>query len=241
MALVSVPKGGLRRGGRTGEGDEAQERSQLPHAAKCRRGACRIGCSAGAVPPSLASAAAGPAAMVPGRHPRRPDASVAAPGAVEQCVQRQGVVLADLARGDRAPIYGTNTPGFQTNFSGASVLYPVVRAVVGSNGGLGAACLLPLAFMLGASLLLYLTAARLFTRHAGLIAAASFAVLGQSSTWVPLLRMTRWRCCYWWRLPHLPHRPVPGLAVTELLTGVLLDMGPGTWLIFRRIHREEGG
>ena len=138
-------------------------------------------------------------------------------------------------------IYGTKTPGFQTNFSGASVLYPVVRAVVGSNGGLGAACLLPLAFMLGASLLLYLTAARLFTRHAGLIAAASFAVLGQSSTWVPLLRMTRWRCCYWWRRPHLPHRPVPGLAVTELLTGVLLDMGPGTWLIFRRIHREEGG
>lgn len=75
-------------------------------------------------------------------------------------------------------IYGTAIPGFQTYFSGAPVIYPVVAAVVDSYGGLAAARLLSLAFMLGASLLLYLTTARLFTRRAGLIAAASFAVLG---------------------------------------------------------------
>ena len=138
-------------------------------------------------------------------------------------------------------IYGTKTPGFQTYFSRASVLYPVVAAVVGGYGGLGAACLLSLVFMLGASLLPYLTTARLFTRHAGLIAAASLAVLGRSSSWVPFLRMTRWRCCYGWRRPHLPHRPVPGLAVTELLTACPLGMRLETWLVFRRIHREERG
>jgi 4-amino-4-deoxy-L-arabinose transferase-like glycosyltransferase len=75
-------------------------------------------------------------------------------------------------------LYGTEIPQFQTYFSGAPVIYPVIGAVVDSYGGLAAARLLSLAFMLGATLLCYLTARRLFGHRAGLIAAALFAVLG---------------------------------------------------------------
>lgn len=74
--------------------------------------------------------------------------------------------------------HGAQIPEFQTYFSGAPVLYPVLGAVADSYGGLVGARLLSLVFMLGATCLVYATAGRLFDRKAGLIAAALFAFLG---------------------------------------------------------------
>lgn len=75
-------------------------------------------------------------------------------------------------------LHGTKIPAFQTYFSGAPVIYPVLGAAVDSQGGLAAARLLSLAFMLGATCLVYATATRIFGRRAGLIAAAVFAFIG---------------------------------------------------------------
>jgi 4-amino-4-deoxy-L-arabinose transferase-like glycosyltransferase len=75
-------------------------------------------------------------------------------------------------------LYGTTIPRFQAYFSGAPVIYPVIGAIADAYGGLTAARLLSLAFMLGATLLLYAAARRLYTPRAGLIGAAMFAVLG---------------------------------------------------------------
>ena len=75
-------------------------------------------------------------------------------------------------------LYGTKVPQFQTYFSGAPVLYPVVGAIADSYGGLAAARLLSLLFMLGTTTLLYLTGKRLYGNSAGVIGAGLFAVLG---------------------------------------------------------------
>lgn len=75
-------------------------------------------------------------------------------------------------------LHGTKVPQFQTFFSGSPVIYPVLGAIADGYGGLTAARLLSMAFMLGATVLLYGTTARLFGRRAGVIAAAVFAFLG---------------------------------------------------------------
>jgi hypothetical protein len=63
-------------------------------------------------------------------------------------------------------------------FSGAPVLYPILGAIADSLGGLVAARVLSLAFMLGATTLLYFTTDRLYGRRAGAFASAIFAILG---------------------------------------------------------------
>jgi 4-amino-4-deoxy-L-arabinose transferase-like glycosyltransferase len=73
---------------------------------------------------------------------------------------------------------GTSIPNFSTYFSGAPVLYPPLGALADGMGGLAAARLLSLAFMLTATLLLWSTTGRLFGRRAALGAAATFSVLG---------------------------------------------------------------
>lgn len=73
---------------------------------------------------------------------------------------------------------GTPVPNFASYFSGAPVLYPPLGALVDGIGGLAAARLLSLVFMLGATVLLWSSADRLFGRRAALGAAAIFAVLG---------------------------------------------------------------
>jgi 4-amino-4-deoxy-L-arabinose transferase-like glycosyltransferase len=73
---------------------------------------------------------------------------------------------------------GTTIPQFQRYFSGAPVIYPVIGAIANAHGGLVAARLLSLAFMLGATLLLYGATTRLFGRQAGVCAAAMFGFLG---------------------------------------------------------------
>src|SRR6185437_624985 len=67
---------------------------------------------------------------------------------------------------------------FPTFFSGAPVIYPPLGALADSLGGLSAARLLSLLFMLGATALLWGTTRRLYGQRAALFAAALFAVLG---------------------------------------------------------------
>jgi hypothetical protein len=79
-------------------------------------------------------------------------------------------------------LHGTPIPAsidpFPTYFSGAPVLYPPLGAIADAYGGLAGARLLSLAFMLGATGLLYATTRRLLGRSAAIAAAATFAVLG---------------------------------------------------------------
>ncbi len=75
-------------------------------------------------------------------------------------------------------LHGTPIPQFPAYFSGAPVIYPPLAALADSVGGLTAARLLSLVFMLGATALLYSTAGRLAGRWGALFGAALFAVLG---------------------------------------------------------------
>ncbi len=75
-------------------------------------------------------------------------------------------------------LHGAAIPPFPVYFSGAPVIYPPIGALADSIGGLAAARILSLIFMLGATALLWGTTGRLFGRRAALFAAALFAVLG---------------------------------------------------------------
>jgi hypothetical protein len=75
-------------------------------------------------------------------------------------------------------LHGTSVPPFPYYFSGAPVIYPPLGALADSIGGLAAARVLSLVFMLGATGLAWGTTARLFGRRAAFFAAALFAVLG---------------------------------------------------------------
>ena len=73
---------------------------------------------------------------------------------------------------------GRRCPPFPAYFSGAPVIYPPLAALADNAGGLAGARILSLAFMLGATVLLWGVAGRLFGRRAAFFAAALFAVLG---------------------------------------------------------------
>jgi hypothetical protein len=75
-------------------------------------------------------------------------------------------------------LHGTPVPLFQTYFSGAPVIYPPLGALVNSIGGLQGARILSLCFMLGATVLLWSTASRLYGRWAACFAAGLWAILG---------------------------------------------------------------
>ena len=75
-------------------------------------------------------------------------------------------------------LHGTPLPQFPAFFSGAPVIYPPLGALADSIGGLTGARILSLVFMLGATVVLWATASRLFGRRAAFFAAALFAVLG---------------------------------------------------------------
>jgi len=75
-------------------------------------------------------------------------------------------------------LHGTPIPPFSAYFSGAPVIYPPIGALADSIGGLTAARILSLIFMLGATSLLWGVASRLYGRQAAFFAAALFAVLG---------------------------------------------------------------
>jgi putative flippase GtrA len=75
-------------------------------------------------------------------------------------------------------LHGTVVQDYQTYFSGSPAVYPPIAAIANAFGGLVAARLLSLAFMMGATALLYATTSRLFGRRAALLGAALFAALG---------------------------------------------------------------
>jgi Dolichyl-phosphate-mannose-protein mannosyltransferase len=74
-------------------------------------------------------------------------------------------------------LHGTPIPDFPTYFSGAPVIYPPIAALADSLGGLAAARVLSLCFMLGVTYLLWATALRLYGQRAALLAAGLFATL----------------------------------------------------------------
>jgi Dolichyl-phosphate-mannose-protein mannosyltransferase len=75
-------------------------------------------------------------------------------------------------------LHGTQVPAYQTWFSGAPVIYPPVGAIADSLGGLAAARLLSLLFMLGVTCFVWGTAIRLLQdQRAAFFAAALFALL----------------------------------------------------------------
>ena len=75
-------------------------------------------------------------------------------------------------------LHGTQIPEYQTWFSGAPVIYPPVGAIADSLGGLVAARLLSLIFMLGVTSFVWSTTTRLLAdERAAFFAAALFAVL----------------------------------------------------------------
>jgi len=75
-------------------------------------------------------------------------------------------------------LHGASVPPFPYYFSGAPVIYPPLGGLADGIGGLAAARVLSLVFMLGATGLLWGTAGRLFGRRAAFFAAALFAVAG---------------------------------------------------------------
>ena len=68
-------------------------------------------------------------------------------------------------------------PNFPAYFSGAPVIYPPLGALADSVGGLTAARILSLCFMLGVTSLLWATTVRLYGQRAAVLAAALFATL----------------------------------------------------------------
>ena len=75
-------------------------------------------------------------------------------------------------------LHGTAIPQYSSYFSGSPAIYPPVGALADSAGGLAGARVLSLVFMLGATVLLWDSAARLFGRRAASFSAALFALLG---------------------------------------------------------------
>jgi len=75
-------------------------------------------------------------------------------------------------------LHGTPLPQFPAYFSGAPVIYPPLGALADSIGGLTAARVFSLVFMLGATVTLWFISDRLYGRRAAFFAAALFAALG---------------------------------------------------------------
>ncbi len=73
---------------------------------------------------------------------------------------------------------GTSVPAYATYFSGAPVIYPPLAGLADMAGGLAAARLLSLAFMLGTTCLLWGATRRLFGWRAAACAVALFASVG---------------------------------------------------------------
>ena len=74
-------------------------------------------------------------------------------------------------------LHGVAVPDFPSYFSGAPVVYPPIGALADSLGGLAAARILALCFMLGVTALLWSTTVRLYGRRAALLASGLFATL----------------------------------------------------------------
>lgn len=74
-------------------------------------------------------------------------------------------------------LHHARIPNFPAYFSGAPVVYPPLGALADGIGGLAAARILSLCFMLGVTSLLWVTAVLLYGRRAALLASGLFATL----------------------------------------------------------------
>jgi MFS family permease len=74
-------------------------------------------------------------------------------------------------------LHGAPIPDFPSYFSGSPVIYPPLAALADSVGGLAAARILSLCFMLAVTSLLWATTDRLYGQRAALLASALFATL----------------------------------------------------------------
>jgi hypothetical protein len=102
-------------------------------------------------------------------------------------------------------LHGMRLPAFATWFSGSPVIYPPIGAIADSIGGLVAARILSLGFMLATTSLLWATTARLFDRRAAFFATGLFAAIGPTlhlgafATYDPmalfLLALAAWFAC----------------------------------------------
>ena len=109
-------------------------------------------------------------------------------------------------------LHGVTVPPFQAYLPGAPVVYPPLGALADHLAGLAGARLLSLAMMLGVTVLLWSTAARLFGRRAAVFGAALFAILG------PVLQLG-------------------ALATGDALSLLLLAVS--TWCVVRAGSRED--
>jgi hypothetical protein len=75
-------------------------------------------------------------------------------------------------------LHGMPIPAFPTYFSGAPAFYPLIGAIADSIGGLAAARILSLCFMLGATSMLWATTSRLFGKRAAFFAAGLWVSVG---------------------------------------------------------------
>jgi dolichyl-phosphate-mannose-protein mannosyltransferase len=140
------------------------------------------------VAPGAPSAGSGPERWVLGRHVPRWLPLIAV--LVVQAALSLRLVGADTAFEDEATylwaghlewahwLHGTPIPNFPAYFSGAPFIYPPIGALADSIGGLAAARILSLVFMLGATALLWGTTNRLYGHRAAFFAAALFAIAG---------------------------------------------------------------
>jgi hypothetical protein len=147
-----------------------------------------------AEPNSLATA---PSPEAAASHRRQRGVALSIPGAwplapvlVVQAILSIRLVRADTAFLDEATylwaghlewahwLHNAPIPPFPSYFSGAPVIYPPLAAVADSVGGLTAARMLSLIFMLGATVLLWSAARQLFGRQVAFFGAALFAILG---------------------------------------------------------------
>jgi hypothetical protein len=125
--------------------------------------------------------------------PRRPRRLILLPVIVicaVQAVLSLTLVWSNTAFGDEADylwigrlevahwLHGTSWPAAYADqaLSGSPVIYPPLGALANSIGGLAGARILSLAFMLGATLLLYLTASQLLGRGGAIAATALWAL-----------------------------------------------------------------
>lgn len=80
-------------------------------------------------------------------------------------------------------LHGLKIPQFQSFFSGAPVIYPVLVATASKIGGLTGARVLSLVFTLLATTAVFLTGRRLHGRLTGFFSAGLFAALGPTSSY----------------------------------------------------------
>ena len=113
-------------------------------------------------------------------------------------------------------LFGTSTGAdFWSYFSGAPTLYPVLGSIADQIGGLFAARLLSLAFMLGTTGLLYLLSKRLFGTRAGLCAAGLYCC-GEATVF----------------LGGLATYDAPALFLLALAAWIVVRFAESTWPVY---------